>query len=121
MSATTIDGVLQELIGIIDESQRTGDRGGYFAALYYKVTAKVKDGMARGELADGARMEQLDVLFGGRYLAALTAWKAGGEPSASWKMAFEASRRGSVLVLQQLLLGISAHINLDLGIAASET
>jgi len=121
MSATTVDEVLQELTGIIEESQRTGDRVGYFAALYYKVTAKVKEGITRGEFADGARMEKLDVLFANRYLAALRAWKAGSEPTAAWKMAFETSRRGSVLVLQQLLLGISAHINLDLGIAASET
>ena len=121
MTATTIDEVLQQLTGIIDESQRNGDRIGYFAALYYKVTARVKEGIAKKEFADGARMEKLDVLFANRYLSALETWKAGGKPSASWVMAFEASRRGSVLVLQHLLLGVSAHINLDLGIAASET
>jgi hypothetical protein len=121
MTATTIDEVLERLSGIIDESQRTGDRIGYFAALYYKVTAKVKEGIAKGEFADGARMEKLDVRFANRYLAALETWKEGGEPSGCWKMAFEVSRRRSVLVLQHLLLGISAHINLDLGIAASET
>jgi hypothetical protein len=36
-------------------------------------------------------------------------------------LAFEASKNSGHLVLQHLFLGINAHINLDLGIAASET
>lgn len=121
MKATTIDEVLSQLSRIIAESRQTGDRCGYFAALYYKVTAKVKEGIEKGQFEDGARMERLDVLFANRYLDALASWKSGGEPSASWKIAFEACGSRSVLVLQHLLLGISAHINFDLGIAAVET
>ena len=121
MKATTIDEVLSRLSRIIAESRQTGDRCGYFTALYYKVTAKVKEGIEKGQFEDGARMERLDVLFANRYLDALASWKSGGEPSASWKIAFEACRSRSVLVLQHLLLGISAHINFDLGIAAVET
>jgi hypothetical protein len=121
MKATTIDEVLSQLSGIIAESRQAGDRCGFFAALYYKVTAKVKEGIEKGQFEDGARMEKLDVLFANRYLDALASWRSGGEPSASWKIAFEACRSRSVLVLQHLLLGISAHINFDLGIAAVET
>ena len=120
MKATTIDEVLSQLSSIITESRQSGDRCGFFAALYYKVTAKVKEGIEKGQFEDGARMERLDVLFANRYLDALASWKSGGEPSASWKIAFEACGRRSVLVLQHLLLGISAHINLDLGVAAVE-
>jgi len=121
MAATTIDEVLIRLTDIIDESLRTGDRAGYFAALYYKVTAKVKEGIIKNEWQDGARMEKLDVIFANRYLAAYDTWRSGGTPTESWKLAFEACQRRSVLVLQHLLLGINAHINLDLGIAAVET
>ncbi|HEY4289366.1 MAG TPA: DUF5995 family protein [Puia sp.] len=121
MKATTIDEVLAQLSGIITESRQTGDRCGFFAALYYKVTAKVKEGIEKGQFEDGARMERLDVQFANRYLEALASWKSGGEPSAAWKIAFEACGSRSVLVLQHLLLGISAHINFDLGIAAVET
>jgi len=120
MKATTIDEVLSQLSGIIAESRQTGDRCGFFAALYYKVTEKVRAGIDKGQFEDGARMGRLDVLFANRYLDALASWKSGGEPSASWKIAFEACRSRSVLVLQHLLLGISAHINFDLGIAAVE-
>ena len=41
--------------------------------------------------------------------------------SASWRVAFDAATKSKYLVLQQLLVGMNAHINLDLGIAAAET
>jgi hypothetical protein len=41
--------------------------------------------------------------------------------SISWKNAFEAASNAKLLILQHLLLGINAHINLDLGIAVSQT
>lgn len=121
MPAATIDEVLSELEKIIAACERSGDRVGYFAALYYKVTSGVKEGIAKNEFQDGPRMERLDVLFANRYLNALDQWRQGLPLTQSWKVAFEATRRSSVLVLQQLLLGINAHINLDLGIAAVET
>jgi hypothetical protein len=121
MPYTTIDQVLAQLENIIAESKKTGDRVGYFAALYYKVTAKVKEGIAKNEFENGPRMERLDVLFASRYLDALQQWRKSQPVTESWKVAFEATRRSSLLVLQQLLLGVNAHINLDLGIAAVET
>jgi hypothetical protein len=39
--------------------------------------------------------------------------------SKSWRLAFEAEDDWWPLVLQHLLLGMNAHINLDLGIAAA--
>jgi len=120
MPATTIDDILLQLEVIIADSVKTNDRLGYFAALYYKVTASVKEGIAKGRFENGPRIEQLDVIFASRYLDALKVWKARQPPTSSWRVAFESARNSSLLVLQQLLLGINAHINLDLGIAAVE-
>ncbi|MDP9080889.1 MAG: DUF5995 family protein [Bacteroidota bacterium] len=120
MAATTIDDVLEQLADIIADSIKTNDRMGYFAALYYKVTASVKAGIAKGQFVDGAQMEKFDVIFASRYLDALSAWKNKQPLSASWQVAFEATKSSSALILQQLLLGMNAHINLDLGIAAAE-
>ncbi|HXB08469.1 MAG TPA: DUF5995 family protein [Puia sp.] len=144
ISPSTIDEVLAQLTQIIADAEKTGDRIGYFAALYYKVTAKVKEGIDKNEFENGPRMERLDVLFASRYLDALREWQQTLNRSQrqtptqsqtltqsqtptqsqaltrSWKTAFEATRSSSLLVLQQLLLGINAHINLDLGIAAVE-
>ena len=116
----TIDDVLKELEIIINNSIKENDRAGYFAALYYKVTQKVKEGIVRGDFEDGPRMERLDVCFAGRYLQALEQWKNKNTPTDSWAIAFQQSRRRQPLLLQHLLLGINAHINLDLGIAANE-
>ena len=66
-------------------------------------------------------MEVLDVLFAKRFIDAYDLWKSGQKPTESWRLAFEVSKNPSHLVLQHLFLGINAHINLDLGIAASET
>jgi len=120
MPAITIDDILMQLQQIISEGCRNSDRTGYFAALYYKVTAGVKDGIAKGRFENGPRMEQFDIIFASRYLDALNAWKSGKTLSKSWRIAFDGKKNASLLVLQQLLLGMNAHINLDLGIAAVE-
>jgi hypothetical protein len=118
MPAQTIDDILTQLEFIIAESIRTNSRMGYFATLYYKVTAGVKEGIAKGQFENGPRMEQFDVIFALRYLDAYDAWKNKKPLTASWQVAFDAANNSSLLVLQHLLLGMNAHINLDLGIAA---
>ena len=120
MAASNIDEVLSALQKIIGESINTRDRVGYFAAMYYKVTDKVKQGIQANEFEDGERMEKLDVAFANRYLEAFSQWRMQKQASGPWQVAFDATEKSSLLVVQQLLLGINAHINFDLGIAAVE-
>jgi hypothetical protein len=68
--AKNIDEVIARLTDIIDISRQEPGRMGYFAALYRKVTIKVKQGVLNGRFEDGARMERLDVNFANRYLEA---------------------------------------------------
>jgi hypothetical protein len=119
MPATSIDEVLVELDVIIKACRERGSADGYFAALYRRVTAEVKAGIARAGFEDGARMEQLDVAFANRYLDAWTHKEQGVRITESWEVAFDCSRDYWPVVLQHLLLGMNAHINLDLGIAAA--
>lgn len=122
MQATTIDEVLAQLDEVIEYCVTHRRPHGAFAALYRRVTAAVKDGIAEGRFEDGARMERLDVIFANRYLNAWRERQAGRPTTAAWAAAFEADAADERrLVLQHLLLGINAHINLDLGIAAAET
>lgn len=120
-TSVTIDNVIAQLEAIIKESIATNNRIGYFAALYHRVTVRIKEGIANKEFDDNERMEVFDVLFAQRYLDAWAAWKQGKQPTASWKIAFEAAERKKDIVLQHLLLGMNAHINLDLGIATVAT
>jgi hypothetical protein len=66
-------------------------------------------------------MERLDVLFANRFLEAWATYQAGQKPSKCWRIAFNATTKKRYTILQHLLLGINAHINLDLGIAAAQT
>ena len=117
---TTIDEVIIVLEDIILKSEQNKHAAGYFAALYQKVTMKVKEGIASGFFEDGPRMEQLDVAFAKRYIDAWFLYQKGEVTTLSWQKAFDVSTRYQPIVLQHLLMGINAHINLDLGIAAVE-
>lgn len=117
----TIEDVLIRMDKIVAECKAQQSRIGYFAILYRQVTRRVRDGILAGEFEDNPRMEVLDVLFAKRFIDAYELWKSGSKPTESWRLAFEASKSSGNLVLQHLFLGINAHINLDLGIAASET
>jgi hypothetical protein len=119
ISANSTDEVIEQLSEIIDSSSRRGSRLGYFAALYRKVSIKVKEGIGEGLFEDGPRMERLDVVFANRYLEALENHRLGEPTTRSWQIAFDAASRWWPIVVQHLLLGMNAHINLDLGIAAA--
>lgn len=117
----TIDEVLDALDSVIDRALDRRSCVGYFAAMYRKVTAKVGEGVATGFFDDGQRMQRLDVTFANRYLSALRSYEAGRRPTRSWELAFNATEGSRPIILQHLLVGINAHINLDLGIAAADT
>ena len=114
-----IDPIIAELSAVIVQAQAEASRGGYFAALYHRVTLAVRDQLASFE--DPARMARFDVTFARRYLDALAAWRRGQPCSSCWQVAFDVTRLSKPIVLQHLLLGMNAHINLDLGIAAART
>jgi len=117
----TIAEVLVRMDEIISECKAKESKIGYFAILYRQVTRRIEKGISNHEFEDNPRMERLDVFFAMRFIEAYDLWNSGKNPSKSWLIAFEASKSNSYLVLQHLFLGINAHINLDLGIAASET
>ncbi len=120
MKPSTIDQVIKDLEAIIARSEQTKSPLGYFAALYHRVTIKVKEGIDSNFFEDGARMEQLDIVFAQRYIDAYHAYQNNEPHNQSWKIAFDLSKEFWPIVLQHLLIGMNAHINLDLGIAAAE-
>jgi hypothetical protein len=122
--ATDIDGVLAELRTVVDRAEAASDRIGLFAALYRQVTLAVAKAITDGVFDDGPRMNRLDTAFANRYLAALHACQAPGDPGTAprcWQLAFEAAARPESVIVQHLVLGVNAHINLDLAVAAART
>jgi len=115
----SINEVIKQLEDIILEAEKENSPLGYFATLYQKVTIKVKEEIAKNNFDDNPRMEKLDVVFAQRYLDAYSNWIKNKKVTQSWQYAFKMADN-PLIVLQHLLLGMNAHINLDLGIAAAD-
>lgn len=120
MATRGIDAVLLRMDRRLERAVATNDPQGYFTAVYRAVTARVRDGIRAGEFEDGPRMERFDVTFAELYLDAADAYDRGEPVCRSWRGVFD-HWRSRLLVLQHVLLGMNAHINLDLGIAAART
>ena len=116
-----IDHVIERLNGIIDLCRKNGYRHGYFAVLYKHMTEAVRDAIQKKQFQDNARMERLDVIFADRYLEAFYLFTSGRTSTQSWQKAFTAASNPDLVVFQHMLLGVNAHINLDLAIAAAQT
>ncbi len=121
MPFQNIGEVIIALTEIVENCKNTKNRSGYFAALYKRMTIAVRDGIANGTFIDGGLMEKLDVTFASRYISAYEAYNKKEVCSTSWKYAFDGCINQSLTVIQQLILGINTHINLDLAIASAVT
>lgn len=119
--ANNIDEVVAIMDDILHTAMTEESRLGYFAALYRTVTIVVRDECNMGLFEDNERMRRLDTIFANRYFAAYDNYvKQIGMPSDSWTASFEVCQDDKLLILQHLLLGMHAHIALDLGIATAE-
>ncbi|OBF29872.1 DUF5995 family protein [Mycobacterium sp. ACS4331] len=116
MQANDIDDVLDILAAIVADTKRRRDPLGYFAALYRQVTLRVRDEIALGIFEDGPRMSRFDAKFANAYFTAYDRFRRRQPTSRSWQFAFEQARADETIILQDLLLGINAHVNLDLGV-----
>lgn len=119
--AENIDEVVDGLAAIVREAQQDGDRIGYFAALYRQVTVEVRRAIHEGQFDDGPRMDRFDTLFGNRYFDAYDAWRRDRSGPRCWRETFGLLDDERTIIVQHLILGVNAHINLDLAVAAART
>jgi len=114
-----IDAIVERLDAVVADARARARRKGFFAAMYRQVTLTVRREVEAGSFDDDARMERFVALFAGRYLDAVQLSEAGGQPTRSWRAAFRAGERSDRVILQHVLLGMNAHINLDLAVVAA--
>ena len=117
---TTMSEVLVELDLIIEDSIKNNDRLGLFAYVYRRTTAEVLKEVELGNFEDNDQLQRMDVAFANLYLEAYHNYKKGIPVSKCWEFSFECKTE-PLTILQHIMLGINAHINLDLGIATSQT
>jgi hypothetical protein len=118
--AKTVEDVIRHVDEVIEVSRSRRSRIGYFAALYRHVAVKFKASAEEGVFRHPELIDKLDVVFLNRYLEALRQFQEGQKPSRSWQVAFNATGDPKPTTMQHLMLGMNAHINFDLGIAAAE-
>jgi hypothetical protein len=96
-----------------------GDRRGAFLCVYARVTEAVGAAIDAGEFADPEWVSDYLVTFADLYREALLAYETGDLVALPdpWQVAFETAARGDALVVQDMVLGINAHINYDLALA----
>ncbi len=114
----TIDEVLNELDAIIENSIKENNRLGIFAYIYRRTTAQIKQAVIDRRFEDNDRMQIMDVAFANLYINAYKSFCLNNSISKSWMVAFQ-SQNEKLTIIQHIILGMNAHINLDLCIAAS--
>lgn len=116
--AKTIDEVLDQLDEIIDQTIEQNSYLCAFAYVYRRTTFEVKKAIEGDRFENVERMEKMDVIFANLYIKAFRDYQDSKEISSSWKYAFEA-KNDHIALIQHILLGMNAHINLDLSVAAA--
>lgn len=95
--------------------EQQSDRRSFFLRCYALMTGNMLIAIDRGEFHDAAWVSRLLHLFADYYFVALDAYEHGDNATPPvWRLAHDAARQQESPVLQDLLLGINAHINYDL-------
>lgn len=105
----------------IQESVHPRDGVGQFNRVYLRVTEAVRDRLGGGFFDDPRFVAHLQVVFAGRYFAAVDADAAGKRADSAWMPLFAARDDGRVQPVQFAVAGMNAHINHDLSLALVDT
>jgi hypothetical protein len=95
------------------------DRRAIFTSAYLVITAALHEQIAAGGFSDCGWVGEYTVIFANLYRDALVDFERGhleAVPQA-WQIAFATCRDNRALLIQDLVLGINAHINYDLALA----
>jgi hypothetical protein len=110
--------VIDRMQELVNQWEQAGDRRADFLICYHLMTSNMLAAIQAGEFHDPRWVEALLEHFAEYYFVALDDYEldSAGTP-AVWRLTFDTATQDQVLVLQNLLLGINAHINYDLVLA----
>lgn len=120
-SSVTIEEVLGDLNRILETTLDENSPLGIFAFAFLHINTMIAEKIDLEEFEDNERMERFEVELARRYIDAFWCYHEGLPVSSPWKIAFKAAGDTEVkpIILQHLLLGMNAHINLDLGVTTA--
>ena len=98
------------------------DRRAVFASAYLTMTREIAARVSGREFNDPDWVNAYTVAFANLYRAAFHAFEVGSvlEVPSPWRTAFETAAAARGLIIQDMLLGMNAHINHDLSLALVE-
>ena len=101
---------------------KSSDRRAIFLECYWLMTQNMLAAVAAGEFHDGEWANSLLHRFAEYYFDALELYERDDpETPAVWSQAHDAAAEPETMVMQNLLLGVNAHINYDLVFALADT
>jgi hypothetical protein len=115
----TLDDVVTGFGELENGFRRAHDRRSVFLTLYAIVSSAIREAIARRAFEDAAWVERYAVAFANLYRDALLHYGSGQleRVPKAWIIGFDAARAAQGLVLQDMLLGVNAHVNNDLPLA----
>jgi hypothetical protein len=97
--------------------ERARDARCVFACSYARMTRVLAASLPRADLADPSWVAQLALVFAEYYLRATREHDAGTLVRGAWSQVFKAGHEGRTSVLEDLVLGMTAHMVNDLPLA----
>jgi hypothetical protein len=118
----SMDDIINGLTALEQAFRESEDRRGVFVTAYVLITQETKRRIEGQQFEDGAWVTRFAVSFANRYRVALVHYENNelNLVSKSWIASFDTSSQGSGLVIQDLILGINAHVNHDLPVALND-
>ncbi|MCX7706946.1 MAG: DUF5995 family protein [Anaerolineae bacterium] len=112
---------LTRMTELLAQWERAGDRRAIFLGCYTMMTRNMLAALDAGRFHDAHWVRALLEHFAHYYFDALDACEA-GNPAAPvvWRRTFAAAGRPKTRALQNLLLGVNAHVNYDLIFATAD-
>lgn len=115
----SLDEVVEGLKAIEQAWSAPLDRRVIFATVYRMMSEAMRARIAQRKFEDNAWVTRYTIAFANLYREALRDYERGAITAVpkAWQLSFGESKAGRALVVQDLLLGVSAHINHDLALA----
>jgi len=115
-TAACVDGVIVDMIENWEPIDAACDARAVFALTYLLTTEAFRETLDTGFWQDQDAIIQLDREFADLFFAATDAYDDGSAPLA-WTVAFDAATAGRTNAVQDVFLGMNAHIQRDLPVA----
>lgn len=116
----SIDDLLAVMTTHLERFDAANDHRAAFLRVYRRMTATAGERLTAPFFLDPAWVERVAIRFAWYYFDALDRFERGDSPPPAWEHAFNVAVHKQGFLLQDILLGMNAHINNDLPLVAAE-